>query len=111
MAKVTKLVSRKRQEPSVESSDLHLGAWLRALEVKPSQVVKDTGINFGYLSELISGKKKNPSFQKLTMIADYLGIEVGELRKAPPAADVLKQISSFSPSALQKLAKRRFPTD
>jgi len=27
------------------------------------------------------------------------------------AADVLKQISSFSPSALQKLAKRRFPTD
>jgi transcriptional regulator with XRE-family HTH domain len=44
------------------------------LHKRPIDVVRGTEINEGYLSQLISGKKKNPSGLILAQIADFLGI-------------------------------------
>jgi hypothetical protein len=64
---------------------LYIGEWMDALGLRQVDVVRATGINGGYLNELISGNKKNPGYLMLSGIADALGVSVEALRRKPPS--------------------------
>lgn len=77
----------------------YLGGWIRALGATPAEVSRKTGINEGYLSELINGGKKNPAYAKLKAIADFLKIEVGRFDEPPPPQDFVRKLRELGPLA------------
>lgn len=96
--------SQKRtQRPKRDFRPLYIGQWIRALHKRPADVVRETKINEGYLSELISGQKKNPSGDKLLQIAEYLDIPMNYFYQPPPDKEFLEQVSEIDPGVLSKL--------
>ncbi|XUM21019.1 helix-turn-helix domain-containing protein [Bradyrhizobium oligotrophicum S58] len=85
---------------------LYIGEWIRALGMRQVDVVRATGINEGYLSSLISGGKKNPSFEMLNQIADFLGIPISYFNRPPPDREFLAEASGLDPRVLQRLMTR-----
>ena len=86
---------------------LFVGAWIRANGVRPAEVARKTGINEGYLSGIISGKKKNPSTEKLALIANFLKMPLGDLYKPPPPSGLLDQIAGYDPETVIRLSQKR----
>jgi len=101
------LLMAKITRKPVDGTRLYIGEWCRALDVTPARVSREAPINFGYLSGLISGKKTNPSRDKLEAVARVLGLKVGELYSAPPSARLLEQVSQYDPDVIADLVKRR----
>lgn len=104
MRKGTKIPFNKSKRPFRE---LYIGQWIRALGMRPIDVVKGTGLNEGYLSELINGKKKNPSGTTLIQLAEFLDIPMSYLYKPPPPQEVINQASDIDPSILKRLTERK----
>lgn len=96
-----------RNVPQREFRKLYIGEWVRALGRRPVEVVRATGINEGYLSKLISGAKKNPSFDMLNQIADFLGIPVSYFNRPPPDRQFIEEASELDPKVLAKLMAPR----
>lgn len=86
---------------------LYVGPWIRANRLKPAEVARKTGINEGYLSGIISGKKKNPSTEKLALIADFLKMPLGDLYKPPPPDRLLEQLDDYDPETVIRLSQKR----
>lgn len=86
---------------------LFIGEWVRALGFRQVEIVRATRINEGYLSELINGNKKNPSFDVLNQIADFLGIPVSYFNRAPPDREFMKEAAELDPKVLAKLMAPR----
>lgn len=86
---------------------LHLGEWLARLNVKQADLARDVEVSEPYLSNLISGKKLNPSINLLLKISDRLGITVNDLYKPPPSISALDDLKNFSPAAVQQLLDQR----
>lgn len=84
---------------------LYLGEWLAALKVKPASVSKETGINEGYLSELIRRKKENPTRSILRRIGKFVGVEWHLFYEPPPPRSVLDQIKKYGPGVLERLER------
>ena len=101
----TLLVAKMIHPPKVPV--LFVGPWIRAHGKRPSEVARGTGINEGYLSSIISGKKKNPSTEKLALIADFLKMPLGDLYKAPPPQAVLDQVAKYDPAVILRLSQNR----
>lgn len=94
---------RGREKPEPPLQTLYLGQWLHALGKRPVDVVRGTGINEGYISELISGKKKNPSTKYSFLIATFLGLKVDDLYKPPPDREFIKRAKAMDPDLLARL--------
>lgn len=86
---------------------LYIGEWIRALNARQIDVVRATGINEGYLSSLISGTRKNPSFEVLNRIADYLEIPVSYFNRPPPDREFIAEASGLDPRVLARLTMPR----
>jgi transcriptional regulator with XRE-family HTH domain len=98
---------QKRRPPPRQFRKLFVGEWIRALNYRQVDVVRATGINEGYLSELISGGKKNPSFQVLSQIADFLGIPVSYFNRPPPDREFIAEAAELDPKVLARLMPPR----
>lgn len=92
----------KREQPT-----LYIGQWIRALGKTPGEVAEAANVNEGYLSQLISRKKRNPSNAFLQAIADVLGIPREYFNRPPPPQTVLDQISGFDPDIVRRLRAAR----
>lgn len=93
-----KLPQRPRRREPVKARTLYLGPWLAVLGRKPGEVAKAIGCNEGYMSLLVSGKKKrNPSAELILDISDELGVSVNALYAPPPARDVAGEAGKLSP--------------
>jgi transcriptional regulator with XRE-family HTH domain len=90
-----------RRPPQI--APLYLGQWLARLGIKPVELCRGTGLTDAYVSELISGKKINPSFNAIRDIADFLGVRIDELRRPPPPDDAVQSVGGLSPSTLDRL--------
>lgn len=82
---------------------LYIGPWIRSLGSTPSQVAREIGMNEGYLSELISGKKSNPSLSIQCEIAKFLKIPHTYFLRPPPAAEILKETSGLDAGTIARL--------
>lgn len=97
----------QKSVPSKEPKPLYVGPWIRAVGTTQAAVSRETGINEGYLSEIISGGKKNPSAAKLMLIADFLKVPLGDLYKQPPSAALLEQVAGYDPAVVVRLSQKR----
>lgn len=91
------------RKPLDRFSTLYIGQWLTKLGRKASDVSKKSGVDEGYLSQLISGEKKNPAAAQMMAIAEELGISVNALYKKPPEIDVTDRISRLKPDQIEVL--------
>lgn len=95
------------QQPQRRSRPLYIGQWIRALGLKQVEVVRATGINEGYLSELCGGKTtKVPSSAVLADIAESLKIPVDYLYRLPPDQAFIDQATSLDPAVLARLRRQ-----
>lgn len=96
-----------RKPPTRQFRKLYIGEWIRALGYKQVEVVRKTGINEGYLSSLISGAKKNPSYDMLNQIADFLGVPVSYFNRPPPDRQFIEEAAELDPRVLARLTTPR----
>jgi transcriptional regulator with XRE-family HTH domain len=82
---------------------LYIGQWIRALGMTPAEVARGTGMNEGYLSQLISGDKKNPSGATLSLLAGHLGIPIDYLYRPTPDREFIEKAGQIDPSVLARL--------
>lgn len=77
------------------------GQWIRALGVDQREIATAAGMNEGYLSQLCSGQKKNPSRGVVADIAKALKIHPDALQRVPPST--LDEAKDFDPETLATL--------
>jgi hypothetical protein len=94
-----------RKPPKRQPPPLFLGQWLLALGRKQSELARATGINEGYISQLISGEKKNPGTAVLGQIGDFLGIPQHYLHQPPPDRGFIEEVSRLDPDVLARLRR------
>ena len=92
-----------RKRHSEPKEPLFIGQWIRALGFKPADVAEGTKINEGYISQLISGEKDNPSGGILLRIANFLDIPMGYLYRPPPGAGFVAEGANLRPDVLVRL--------
>ncbi len=85
---------------------LFIGQWITRLGLQASEIAADAPINEGYLSELISGGKGNPSHAKLRAIARAMDIPVTYLFVEPPPAAAVDAMSQFDTKTIERLKGR-----
>jgi len=105
MAKVNRPARGKKSEVQVEYRLQYLGPWIYAAGKTPAEVVRATKINFGYLSGLISGKKRNPSAEKLLLISEFIKVPINKLYEPPPSVELLNQVADYDPDLIARLSK------
>lgn len=91
--------SRPRRSPP----KYYIGEWIRALGAKPADIARELPMNEGYLSEIISGKKDNPSAAIQADIANYLKIPASYFLNPPPSQQILKETVGISAEVLARL--------
>ena len=111
MAKVNGSAPTKKTEVQEAYRLQYLGPWIYAAGKTPAEVVRETGINFGYLSGLISGKKRNPSYEKLSLISKFLKVPIEKLEGPPPSVELLNQVADYDPELIARLSKIRQTQD
>lgn len=82
---------------------LYIGQWISALGLVQREIAREAGMNEGYLSLLISGKKVNPSHAMVAAIADAMGIRWDCLYEPPPSKEVIQTAQNLDPVVLSRL--------
>ena len=82
---------------------LYIGEWMVRLNCSREDMQEAAGIGKAYLSQLISGKKKNPSTAILMSIAAKLGLKLEDLYKPPPPAETIDSLKGLSADVLARL--------
>lgn len=90
-------------KPQQRFNRLYIGEWLTKLGRRPSELSKASGVDEGYLSQLISGEKNNPSAAQLMAISTELGISVNALYSRPPVVDVTDRVRTLRPDQVEAL--------
>ena len=94
------------QQPQwLEGEKFYLGEWLEALDIKPAKLAIEAEVNEGYLSQLISGDKTNPSPTYVRKLAAVLDIPWRALFDPPPTAATMDAINRYGPKLLERLAR------
>lgn len=93
------------KSPRKTFKKLYIGEWINRRGRYPAEVADKIGYSEGYMSEIISGKKKNPSTQFLLAIADDLDLTLNDLYSAPPSEEVLKNVGKLSPTDQATLSR------
>lgn len=100
------MVGRRKtpsRQPARPQPSLFLGEWIRALGKSQKDVATAAGMSEAYLSQLISGRRTNPSAGALLDIAKYLGIPLQSLYQPPPDREFLDQARQLDPALLNRL--------
>jgi len=84
---------------------LYIGEWIFRFSHKPVEIAKLANIGESYLSQLISGKKKNQSAAVLIDIANVLRISMDDLYQPPPPSSVAEATERLTPSQIAVLGR------
>lgn len=84
---------------------LYLAEWMEVTGLDQAAAAKAGGVNQSYISNMIAGRKKNPSAYVLVRITNHMQISVNDLYHPPPPEAALRAISHLSPGARAHLFK------
>lgn len=84
---------------------LYVGEWVAQSGRQQEDIAAAAGITDAYLSELISGKKKNPSAHVLRALSEELGITINDFYRKPPSAAQLDRLKNLSPADAATLSR------
>lgn len=99
----------QRKRPERPSKPLFISQWLVALRLDQREVVRAAKINEGYFSQLVSGKKSNPSNAMLQAIGTAMGIPWPYLFEPPPDKEFLQKAFTLDPKVLLRLMPPKPP--
>jgi transcriptional regulator with XRE-family HTH domain len=94
-------------KPTVHFRPIYLNQWLEALEMDQKTLVERTGLSQGYLSNIGSGRRGNPTMASLHAIATAMGISFNDLFRPPPSDAAMSELQELSPSAGKALLRAR----
>jgi hypothetical protein len=100
------LVCRMGKKAKPQNFELHLGPWLKLFEVSETEAAKAGGCGQSYISNLIAGRKENPSALILLRISEYLGITVNDLYRMPPNRADVEPVINLSQRARETILAR-----
>ena len=92
---------------SIKPERLFIGEWVAAMGRRQNEVADAAGLTDAYLSQLVTGRRKNPSHAVLKAIADELGISTDRLHELPPDDEVVGAIRKLDPAILARLMARQ----
>lgn len=84
---------------------LYLGQWLARLGRKQAECARALDLTPAYISEIVSGKKKNLSPALLLDLSEWLGLTVNDLYRAPPPIEATEAVDKLNPSQLATLGR------
>lgn len=84
---------------------LFIGEWVLQSRRPQEEIADKVDITDAYLSELVSGRKKNPSVHILRVLADELGITINDFYRKPPSASQLERLKNISPADAAVLSR------
>jgi hypothetical protein len=90
----------KAIEAQIAKRPLHLGPWLRRMGLKQIQVARKAGIGKSYMSQLVSGKKDDPSALHVLAISEAMGVTVNALYRLPPTQQQVDQVRKLTPEQI-----------
>lgn len=85
----------------------YLREWLDATGRDQIGAAAAADVDASYISNLIRGRKPNPSAHVMLLISEYLGVTVNDLYRKPPPQAALDAISGLSPKARDSLTRRK----
>lgn len=95
----------RQNRPARPPRQLQLGPWLDRLGRKQVEAAKAAGVTAGYISDLVSGKKPNPSPGVLLDISEWLGLTVNDLYVMPPPENAVAAAGQMPPSQMAALGR------
>lgn len=104
MAKKPK-IERDVFDAEDDDDRLYLGEWFSVLGFKAAKVARESGINEGYLSQLIGRKKTNPTRSTLKKIGKVVGVEWHLFYELPPPRSAIEHLHKYGPSLLERLGR------
>lgn len=87
-------------EPELKKRTLHLGPWLRRKGLKQIEVANKAGIGKSYMSQLVSGKKDEPSALLMLYISEAMGVTVNALYRPPPTQQQVDRAKGLTPEQI-----------
>lgn len=84
---------------------LYVGEWVAQSRRQQEDIAEEAGITDAYLSELMSGKKKNPSAHVLRSLSEVLGVTVNDFYRKPPSSAQLDRLKNLSPADAAMLTR------
>lgn len=88
---------------------LFVGEWVARFIIQTGRQQEDiaeaVGISDPYLSELMSGRKKNPSTHVLRALSEELGITINDFYHKPPSQAQLDRLKNLSPNDAAMLSR------
>lgn len=86
---------------------IYLGEWLKATGRDQKGAAEAANIDASYISNLIEGRKDNPSAAVMLELSEYLGITVNDLYRKPPSSSAIEALADVSPKARDSLTRRK----
>src|SRR5215831_2175004 len=84
---------------------LYVGEWIAQAGRKQTELAQAIGITDAYLSDLISGRKKNPSAHVLRALSEELGITINDFYRKPPSRMQMERLKNLSPAEAALLTR------
>jgi transcriptional regulator with XRE-family HTH domain len=85
---------------------LYLAEWLEVLGHSQTDAAEVAGVGQSYISNIIAGRRPNPSTFVLLRLSEWLGITVNDLFEPPPDDAIVKAIRGLSPGAHDALMRK-----
>lgn len=98
------------KRPRPQFKPLYVGEWIEATGFTQSEVVKNTKISQGYISNISGGRRSNPSAEYLRRISEFIGVTMNDFYLPPPQQRDIEALSRYSPVARETLLKKRKST-
>lgn len=87
---------------------IFLGEWIEAIPGRDRKgAAHAADVDISYVNNICGGTKENPTSLVMVAFAEYLGITIDDLYRAPPSNATLKELASLSPAAREALLRRR----
>ncbi len=97
------------KEPQV-TKKLYIGEWIDFRGLKDAEIVRASGINAGYLSELRAwdkdGKTPNPSLYMIQKLAKAIGVQPSVFHEPPPTTSAPVRVSRQEMAHLGDISER-----
>lgn len=84
---------------------LYIGEWALQDRRQQEEIAEATDITDAYLSELMSGRKKNPSVHILRALSRVLGITIDDFYTRPPTSAQMDRLKNLSPAEAATLSR------
>ena len=95
------------KKPSNPEPKMHLGDWLKLLDVEVGRAAKMADCGQSYISNMIAGRRTNPNTLILYRLTEKLGITINDLYRQVPRAPEVETLQNLSPRAQQTVLALR----